>query len=214
MIQEQPKGIAEAYILCSDLLDGESSTLILGDNLFQGENLREVIGVHARDKGCHIFVHEVANPKSYGVLEMDVDGIPISIEEKPEIPKSNLAITGLYLFDSHVTEYVRRLSPSLRGELEITALMEEYMLRGNLKVNLMAAGSTWLDTGTHESLLEASNFIEVIERRQGLKVACLEEIAYEMGYITKTDLIRLAEPLKKNQYGQYLLKIAERGVKK
>ena len=204
VIQEQPKGIAEAYILCSDLLDGESSTLILGDNLFQGENLREVIGVHARDKGCHIFVHEVANPKSYGVLEMDVDGIPISIEEKPEIPKSNLAITGLYLFDSHVTEYVRRLSPSLRGELEITALMEEYMLRGNLKVNLMSAGSTWLDTGTPENLHDASSFVRVLEERTGRKLGCPEEIAFRNKWMDKEMLKSKIYEYGGNSYGRYL----------
>lgn len=204
VIQEQPKGIAEAYILCSDLLAGESSTLILGDNLFQGENLREVIGLHAIDDGCHIFVHEVANPKSYGVLEMDSKGIPISIEEKPEIPKSNLAITGLYLFDNNVTEYVKRLSPSLRGELEITALMKEYMLRGNLKVNQMSAGSTWLDTGTPESLHDASSFVRVLEERTGRKLGCPEEIAYRNKWIDKEMLKSKILEYGGNSYARYL----------
>ncbi len=184
----------------------------MGDNIFYGHGFAKTLK-HAGEKtsGATVFGYKVHDPQRYGIVEFDENMIAISLEEKPENPKSNYAVTGLYFYDNTVVEKAKTIKPSKRGELEITDLNRLYLEEDNLAVELLGRGFAWLDTGTHESLLEASQFIETIEHRQCLKVACLEEIAFEMGYISKEQLIELAEPLKKNQYGQYLLKLAEEG---
>jgi glucose-1-phosphate thymidylyltransferase len=217
-VQPSPDGLAQAFLLGEEFLNGDDACLVLGDNIFYGHGFTDLLKNSVRkvkeEKRSVVFGYYVTDPERYGVVEFDPKGKALSIEEKPKSPKSNYAVVGLYFYTNDIVKVAKSIKPSNRGELEITTVNQVYLERGELDVEVMGRGYAWLDTGTHESLLEASNFIEVIERRQGLKVACLEEIAYEMGYITKTDLIRLAEPLKKNQYGQYLLKIAERGVKK
>ena len=214
--QPSPDGLAQAFILGEDFIGDDDVCLVLGDNIFYGHGLTQVLAKSVKnvsqDKKATVFGYYVKDPERYGVAEFDSDGNVISIEEKPEHPKSNYAVVGLYYYPNSVIEVAKKIKPSHRGELEITDVNKAYLEQGDLKVELMGRGYAWLDTGTHESLLEASQFIQTIENRQSLKVACIEEIAYEMGYITKEKLIELAQPLKKNQYGQYLLNIAKQGV--
>ena len=211
--QPSPDGLAQAFLLGEDFIADEDVCLILGDNIFYGHNLTQLLEqavINAKEE-CKstVFGYRVATPEDYGVAEFDNQGNVISLEEKPKHPKSNYAVTGLYFYPNDVIKKAKQVKPSARGELEITSVNQMYLDEQRLKLELMGRGMAWLDTGTHESLLEASVFIETIEKRQGLKIACLEEIAYEQGYIDKTQLLKLAEPLLKNQYGQYLLKIAE-----
>ena len=209
-IQPKPEGLAQAFIIGEDFIGNDNVCLILGDNIFFGYGFTKILETAAAVKdGAVIFGYRVSEPQRYGIVEFDKDGNVVSIEEKPKKPKSDYAVVGLYFYSNDVVEKARSLKPSKRGELEITDLNNLYLKENRLKVMLLGRGFAWLDTGTHESLLDASNFIATIERRQGLKVACIEEIAYRKGFISKRQLIKLAQPLKKNQYGQYLLKIAE-----
>ncbi|HIP46027.1 MAG TPA: glucose-1-phosphate thymidylyltransferase [Campylobacterales bacterium] len=216
--QPTPDGLAQAFILGEEFIGDDDVCLILGDNIYHGHGLPELLKrsheIVQKEKKSVIFGYYVTDPERYGVAEFDEDGKVISIEEKPENPKSHYAVTGLYFYTNDVVQISKNIKPSARGELEITDVNKVYLEKNALNVELMGRGFAWLDTGTHESLLEASNFIQTIENRQGLKVACLEEIAYEMGYIGKEDLIKLAQPLKKNQYGQYLLRRANEGIVK
>lgn len=212
--QPSPDGLAQAFIIGEAFIGGDDVCLILGDNIFYGHGLTDLLrtavkNVEAQNKAT-VFGYYVQDPERYGVAEFDTAGTVISIEEKPTDPKSNYAVVGLYFYPNSVVEVAKKIKPSDRGELEITTVNQDYLADGNLKVELMGRGFAWLDTGTHESLLEASNFIQTIEKRQGLKVACLEEIAFEMGYISKEKLMELAMPLQKNEYGQYLLRLAAR----
>ena len=207
-IQPSPDGLAQAFIIGEEFIGEESVCLILGDNIYYGGGLSKILQRAAeKESGATVFGYHVNDPERFGVVEFDQDMRALSIEEKPEVPKSNYAVTGLYFYDNDVVEIAKKIQPSPRGELEITDINKAYLERGDLSVELMGRGFAWLDTGTHESLLEASLFIETIEKRQNLKVACLEEIAFRMGYITKEEVIKLAQPLKKNQYGQYLLRL-------
>lgn len=209
-VQPSPDGLAQAFIIGEDFIGDDSACLVLGDNIFYGYSLSKSLEEAGKlQEGAMVFGYFVDDPERYGVAEFDDEGNVLSIEEKPEEPKSNYAITGLYFYDNTVVEKAKSLKPSKRGELEITDLNKLYLEDKNLKVSIMGRGMAWLDTGTHDSLLQASDFIATIEKRQGLKVACLEEIAYLKGYISKDQLLELAEPLKKNQYGQYLIKIAK-----
>ncbi|MBJ6764054.1 glucose-1-phosphate thymidylyltransferase RfbA [Myxococcaceae bacterium JPH2] len=208
--QPRPEGLAQAFVIGRDFVGKDPVSLILGDNIFYGHGLSEQVQRAARRaSGATVFGYYVKDPERYGVVELDAQQRALSIEEKPVRPKSNYAVTGLYFYDNQVVEIARDLKPSRRGELEITDVNAEYMRRGQLTVELMGRGYAWLDTGTHESLMQASNFIQIIEQRQGLKVACLEEIAFRMGYIDAAQLARLAEPMRKNEYGQYLLALSE-----
>jgi len=211
--QPSPDGLAQAFILGKDFIGDDDACLILGDNIYYGDGMTDMLvnGVsNAKDKNmATIFGYHVKDPERYGVVDVDSSGKAISIEEKPKSPKSNYAVTGLYFYPNNVVKKVVEVVPSDRGELEITSVNQMYLNEERLSVELMGRGFAWLDTGTHESLLEASTFIEIIERRQGLKVACIEEIAYEKGYINKAQLIKLAQPIAKTQYGQYLIKCAE-----
>jgi len=212
-VQPQPEGIAQAFIIGQDFIGDDSCALILGDNIFYGHDLQDDLEqAAALQQGATVFAYPVHDPERYGVVEFDPDGKVLFIEEKPEKPKSRYAVTGLYFYDNQVVGLAEDLKPSARGELEITDINKQYLEHGQLKVAPMGRGMAWLDTGTHQSLIEASSFIETIENRQGLKVCCPEEIAYRMGYISSEELINLAEPLKKNQYGQYLLSILEEQV--
>ena len=215
-IQPSPDGIAQAFILGERFIGGEDVCLVLGDNIYYGHALSSLLAsavAHAKlDNKATVFGYHVTDPKHYGVVEFDSQGTVISIEEKPAMPKSNYAVTGLYFYPNDVIQKAKFVTPSLRGELEITSVNQSYLTEKRLKVELLGRGFAWLDTGTHESLLEAAQFIEVIEKRQGLKVACLEEIAFVKGYISKQQLIKLAKQLVNNQYGQYLLKRAEEGI--
>lgn len=217
VVQPSPDGLAQAFILGKEFIGDDDACLILGDNIYYGHDLTKLLSsavVNARDENkATVFGYHVHDPERYGVAEFDAQGNVLSLEEKPKKPKSNYAVTGLYFYPNDVIQKAAEVKPSDRGELEITTVNQMYLAEGRLKLETMGRGFAWLDTGTHESLLEASTFIETIEKRQGLKVACLEEIAYEMGYITKEQLLALAEPLKKNQYGQYLIKRAEQGRK-
>ena len=214
--QPSPDGLAQAFILGEDFIGDDDVCLVLGDNIFYGHGLISMLSnsiANVQDeKKATVFGYYVKDPERYGVAEFDADGNVLSIEEKPEIAKSNYAVVGLYFYPNNVIDIAKQIKPSDRGELEITTVNQKYLEQGNLKVELMGRGYAWLDTGTHESLLEASNFIQTIENRQGLKVACIEEIAYEMGYISKEKLVELAQPLKKNQYGQYLIRRANEEV--
>ncbi len=216
-VQPSPDGLAQAFLLGEEFLNGEDACLVLGDNIFYGHGITELLQNSVKkvkeERRSVVFGYYVKDPERYGVVEFDSSGKALSIEEKPKTPKSNYAVIGLYFYTADVVAVAKSIKPSDRGELEITTVNQVYLDQGNLDVNVMGRGYAWLDTGTHESLLEASNFIEVIERRQGLKIACLEEIAFEMGYISEEKLLKLAEPLKKNQYGQYLFEIVKRKTK-
>ena len=210
--QPRPDGLAQAFIIGEDFIGNDDVCLVLGDNIFYGygfsKTLQNAIKNVSEGKST-VFGYYVNDPERYGVAEFDDDGSVTSIEEKPKEPKSNFAVVGLYFYTNNVVEIAKKIKPSHRGELEITSVNQEYLKQQNLKVELLGRGFAWLDTGTHDSLMEAGQFIETIEKRQGLKVACLEEIAYNMKYIDKAQLKKLAEPLKKNGYGQYLLKLAK-----
>ena len=209
VVQPSPDGLAQAFILGEEFLDGDDACLVLGDNIFHGHGLTKLLAESVKnakeENKATVFGYYVRDPERYGVAEFDEEGTVTSIEEKPLNPKSNYAVVGLYFYPKDVVAKAKNVKPSDRGELEITTLNQDYLGENRLKVELMGRGYAWLDTGTHESLLEASQFIQTIENRQSLKVACLEEIAYERGYISKEKLLELAEPLKKNQYGQYLI---------
>ncbi len=215
VIQPSPDGLAQAFILGENFIGNDDVCLVLGDNIYYGHDLTNMLLSAVKNtqvsNSAMVFGYHVNDPNRYGVIEFDTDNNVISLEEKPQKPKSNYAVTGLYFYPNDVIEKAKEIQPSDRGELEITSVNQLYLNEGRLKVKLMGRGFAWLDTGTHNSLLEASAFIETIENRQGLKVSCLEEIAFDKGYITKDQLIKLAEPLKKNQYGQYLLRRAEEG---
>ncbi|MDQ7046868.1 MAG: glucose-1-phosphate thymidylyltransferase RfbA [Sulfurovum sp.] len=215
-VQPSPDGLAQAFILGEEFIGTDDVCLVLGDNIFYGHGLTEMLSSAVKnateDKKATVFGYYVKDPERYGVAAFDKEGNVTSIEEKPEHPTSNYAVVGLYFYPNNVVQIAKEVKPSHRGELEITTVNQMYLASKELKVELMGRGYAWLDTGTHESLLEASNFIQTIENRQGLKVACIEEIAYEMGYISKEALIELAQPLKKNQYGQYLLRRAAEGT--
>lgn len=210
IIQHKPDGIAQAFILCEDFIGSDDVCLILGDNIFYGHGIVEKLKLAVKDcsenKVSSIFCYNVKDPERYGVAEFSEDNEVISIEEKPKIPKSNFAVTGLYFYTNDVIDISKNIKPSDRGELEITSVNQLFLSKGLLKVQLLGRGFAWLDTGTHESLLEASSFIQTIEHRQGLKIACIEEIAYDLGYINKNQLEELAKTLAKTEYGQYLLK--------
>ena len=212
VIQPNPDGLAQAFILGEEFLNGDDACLVLGDNIFYGHGLTKLLAQSIKnikdENKATVFGYYVSDPERYGVAEFNDSGDVISIEEKPTEPKSNYAVVGLYFYPADVVKKAKEVVPSHRGELEITTLNQDYLNESRLKVELMGRGYAWLDTGTHESLLEASSFIQTIENRQSLKVACLEEIAYEMGYISKEKLLELAQPLSKNQYGQYLIKRA------
>ena len=208
-VQPSPDGLAQAFIIGEEFIGDDDVCLVLGDNIFYGHGLTDLLKKSVKNVTQHdkatVFGYYVKDPDRYGVAAFDVDGNVTSIEEKPEDPKSNYAVVGLYFYPNSVVEIAKNVKPSDRGELEITTVNQAYLKKGDLKVELMGRGYAWLDTGTHESLLEASMYIQTIEKRQGLKVACIEEIAFEMGYITKDQLLKLGEDLKKNQYGQYLI---------
>lgn len=209
--QPSPDGLAQAFIIGEEFIGDDSCCLVLGDNIFQGNGfgklLREAVKSAEEEQKATVFGYWVADPERYGVAEFDKDGNVLSIEEKPKEPKSNYAVVGLYFYPNKVVRVAKGIKPSARGELEITSVNQQFLEDGELKVQLLGRGFAWLDTGTHDSLAEASTFIEVIEKRQGLKVACLESIAYEKGWITSEDLKRIAQPMAKNQYGQYLLNL-------
>ena len=218
VVQPTPDGLAQAFILGEEFIGDSDVCLVLGDNIFYGHGLTELLASSVKNAKAYnnatVFGYYVKDPERYGVAEFNDDGKVTSLEEKPTAPKSHYAVIGLYFYPNDVVKKAKDVKPSDRGELEITTLNQDYLKEERLKVELMGRGYAWLDTGTHESLLEASQFIQTIENRQALKVACIEEIAFEMGYITKEELIELAQPLKKNQYGQYLLRRAEEGVVK
>ncbi|PEH10662.1 glucose-1-phosphate thymidylyltransferase [Lactobacillus sp. UMNPBX2] len=209
-VQEKPNGLAEAFILGADFIGDDSVCLILGDNIYYGSGLSKLVQEAAEKiDGATVFGYHVNDPERFGVVDFDNNMKALSIEEKPENPKSNYAVTGLYFYDNTVVEKAKNLKPSDRGELEITDINKLYLDEGKLDVKLMGRGYAWLDTGTHDSMMEAASFIATIQKRQNLKVACLEEIAYRMGYISKEKLVELAQPMKKNDYGQYLLRLAK-----
>lgn len=210
-VQPSPDGLAQAFIIGEKFLAGEGGALILGDNIFYGDGFSSLARrAAAQEKGATVFAYYVSDPERYGIVEFDAEGNAVSLEEKPEKPKSNYAVTGLYFYDGSVVEKAKTLKPSARGELEITDLNKLYLQEGMLHVETMGRGYAWLDTGTHESLLQAASYVETVQERQGLKICCPEEIAYQLGYIDREQLIHLAEPLLKNEYGQYLMHITER----
>mgnify|MGYP001309620518 FL=1 len=212
-VQPSPDGLAQAFIIGADFLGNESSALVLGDNIFYGHNFHQILGnADLRSDGATVFAYHVHDPERYGVAQFDVAGKVLSLEEKPKQAKSNYAVTGLYFYDNQVVDFARNLRPSARGELEITDLNRLYLDQGKLKVEIMGRGYAWLDTGTHDSLLEAGQFIATIEKRQGLKVACPEEIALRQKWISREQLEALAQPLAKNGYGQYLLGLLKQEV--
>ena len=214
--QPSPDGLAQAFILGEDFIGDDDVCLVLGDNIFYGHGLISMLANSIanveQQKKATVFGYYVKDPQRYGVVEFNGDGNVLSLEEKPDHPKSHYAVVGLYFYPNSVVNIAKGIKPSKRGELEITSVNQTYLEQGDLMVELMGRGYAWLDTGTHESLLDASNYIQTIEKRQGLKVACIEEIAYEMGYITKNELIDLAQPFKKNQYGQYLIRRANEDI--
>ena len=209
-VQPSPDGLAQAFILGEEFINGDSCAMILGDNIFHGHGLTKRLQAAAnRETGATVFGYYVDDPERFGIVEFDDEGKAISIEEKPAHPKSNYAVTGLYFYDKNVVEYAKQIKPSARGELEITDLNNIYLKKGQLNVQLLGQGFTWLDTGTHESLVDATNFVKTVEQHQHRKIACLEEIGYRNGWITKEDLLKAYEPLKKNQYGAYLKDIID-----
>ncbi len=212
-VQPSPDGLAQAFILAEEFLNGSAAALVLGDNMFYGHDLTKSLqNANAQEVGGTVFGYHVSNPRSYGVVEFDESGKAISIEEKPVEPKSNYAVPGLYFFDKRVVEFAKNVKPSPRGELEITDVIDQYLNAGELKVEIMGRGTAWLDTGTHDDLLAAANFISTIEKRQGLKVNCPEEVAYRNGWLSEDKLREIAEPLRKSGYGEYLLKLISERV--
>jgi glucose-1-phosphate thymidylyltransferase len=212
-VQPSPDGLAQAFIIGADFIGNDNCALVLGDNIFYGNDFERLLAsAAAKEKGGTVFAYHVLDPERYGVVEFDDQGRAISLEEKPAKPKSHYAVTGLYFYDNDVVDIARSIKPSARGELEITAVNEIYMYQGLLEVKVMGRGYAWLDTGTHESLLEAALFIQTLEKRQGLKIACPEEIAYRKGYVNAAQLEQLAQPLAKNAYGQYLLGLLKEKV--
>ena len=208
-VQEHPNGLAEAFIIGEDFIGSDKVALVLGDNIFYGYGFSERLQRAVERDEATIFGYQVADPKAFGVVEFDKEFNVLSIEEKPEVPKSNYAVPGLYFYGNDVIEIAKNVKPSERGELEITSVNNEYLKRGKLKVELFGRGMAWLDTGTHKGLLDASNYVEAVQTRQGLYIACLEEIAYRKGYIDREQLLTLAKPLMKTDYGKYLVKIAD-----
>lgn len=207
-VQPSPDGLAQAFVLGRDFVGGAPSALVLGDNIYYGHDLqRQLLSANGRTEGASVFAYHVNDPERYGVVEFDQAKRALSIEEKPKAPKSNYAVTGMYFYDEQVCDIAASIQPSPRGELEITDVNARYLAQGQLNVEIMGRGYAWLDTGTHDSLMEAGQFIATLEKRQGLKVACLEEIAYRSGWISAADLERMAQPMLKNGYGQYLLKV-------
>ena len=208
-VQEEPRGLAEAFLIGEPFIGSDRVALVLGDNIFYGQSFSKVLrAVAAREKGATIFGYYVRDPREYGVVEFDENGRALSIEEKPEHPKSNYAVPGLYFYDNDVVEIAKNVKPSARGELEITAVNNEYLRRGDLMVETLGRGFAWLDTGSHDSLLDASDYVAAVQKRQGLYVSCIEEIAYRRGFISKEQLLKLAEPLMKTNYGKYLVEVA------
>ncbi len=208
-VQEAPNGLAESFLIGADFIGGDRVALVLGDNIFYGQSFSRVLReVAAREKGATIFGYYVRDPREYGVVEFDESGKALSIEEKPEKPKSNYAVPGLYFYDSDVVEIARNVKPSARGELEITSVNNEYLRRGTLRVETLGRGFAWLDTGNHDSLLDAADFVAAFQKRQGLYISCIEEIAYKRGFVDKEQLLALAQPLMKTHYGEYLVEVA------
>lgn len=208
-VQEYPRGLADAFIIGADFIGSDCVALVLGDNIFYGQSFSKVLReVAARESGATIFGYYVRDPREYGVVEFDEKGMAISIEEKPEKPKSNYAVPGLYFYDNDVVEIARNVQPSARGEIEITSINNEYLRRGMLRVETLGRGFAWLDTGNHDALLDAADFVAAFQKRQGLYISCIEEIAYKRGFITKEQLLKLAEPLMKTAYGQYMVEVA------
>ncbi len=208
-VQEVPRGLADAFIIGADFIGDDNVALVLGDNIFYGQSFSKVLKeVASRQKGATIFGYYVRDPREYGVVEFDENGIALSIEEKPEHPKSNYAVPGLYFYDNDVVEIAANVKPSARGEIEITSINNEYLQRGELMVETLGRGFAWLDTGNHDSLLDAADFVAAFQKRQGLYISCIEEIAYKRGFIDKEQLLRLAEPLLKTNYGKYLVEVA------
>lgn len=211
-VQEKPRGLADAFVIGADFIGDDSVALVLGDNIFYGQSfsrvLRQTVDRIEKDRGATIFGYYVRDPREYGVVEFDEDGKALSIEEKPEHPKSNYAVPGLYFYDNDVVEIAANVKPSARGEIEITSINNEYLRRGTLRVETMGRGFAWLDTGNHDSLLDAADFVAAFQKRQGLYISCIEEIAYKRGFIDKEQLLKLAEPLMKTNYGKYLVEVA------
>ena len=208
-VQEQPRGLADAFIIGADFIGDDRVALVLGDNIFYGQSFSKVLRAAAeREKGATIFGYYVKDPREYGVVEFDADGKALSIQEKPENPKSNYAVPGLYFYDNDVVEIAKNVKPSARGEIEITSINNEYLNRGTLMVETLGRGFAWLDTGNHDMLLDAADFVAAFQKRQGMYISCIEEIAYRRGFIDKEQLLKLAEPLMKTHYGQYLVDVA------
>ena len=208
-VQEYPRGLADAFIIGEEFIGNDRVALVLGDNIFYGQSFSKLLReVAERESGATIFGYYVRDPREYGVVEFDADGKALSIEEKPANPKSNYAVPGLYFYDNDVVEIAKNVKPSARGEIEITSVNNEYLRRGTLRVETMGRGFAWLDTGNHDALLEAANFVSAFQKRQGLYISCIEEIAYKRGFITKEQLLALAEPLMKTDYGKYLVEVA------
>lgn len=208
-VQEQPRGLADAFIIGADFIGNDSVALVLGDNIFYGQSFSRILReIAAKEKGATIFGYYVRDPKEYGVVEFDESGKALSIEEKPENPKSNYAVPGLYFYDNDVVEIAGNVKPSARGEIEITSINNEYLRRGTLRVETLGRGFAWLDTGNHDSLLDAADFVAAFQKRQGLYISCIEEIAYKRGFITREQLLKLAEPLMKTDYGKYMVEVA------
>ena len=214
-VQPRPDGLAQAFIIGADFIAGEGCALVLGDNIFYGSDFAKVLQrAVCRDDGATVFAYYVSDPERYGVVSFDAEGNALTLEEKPKEPQSNYAVTGLYFYDSDITHIARGIRPSARGELEITDVNKAYLAAGKLHVERLRRGYAWLDTGTHESLLSAATFVQTIQARQGLKISCIEEIAYRMGYIDAEQVLRLAEPLAKNEYGIYLKRLIKESLKK
>lgn len=208
-VQEAPRGLADAFIIGEGFIGKDSVALVLGDNIFYGQSFSRVLRtVASREKGATIFGYYVRDPREYGVVEFDEDGRALSIEEKPEHPKSNYAVPGLYFYDNDVVEIAKSVKPSARGEIEITAVNNEYLRRGTLRVETLGRGFAWLDTGSHDSLLDAADFVSAFQKRQGLYISCIEEIAFKRGFISREQLLKLAEPLMKTDYGKYMVEVA------